>query len=244
MSALEGTAGRRRIYLMRHGHVDYFAKHVVDSGDTRLARLTEQGQEEANAAGLALRHVKFDLAVSSGLHRTQQTAEIVLELNEGAPILEQEPRLVELHSDTYVQFESKDHFLEFMLHQYENAGDDGARYFGDGELFSEAMERTLDGLTALLNRPNWSTALVVAHEGINRVILSWMCHAGLRALESFEQDTGCINVLDFDLLPSEDGDGTRIDRRIMKSVNLTPKNYIKHGMNLRSLEAIFIGGPS
>ena len=51
---------------------------------------------------------------------------------------------------------------------------------------------------------------------------------------AFEQDTGCINVLDFDLHT----DGS-IERTMIKSVNLTPYNWLKHGMNLTSLEAIF-----
>ena len=53
-------------------------------------------------------------------------------------------------------------------------------------------------------------------------------------LNAFEQDTGCINVLDFDLTP----DGS-IGRTMIKSLNLTPYNWLKHGMNLTSLEAIF-----
>jgi len=32
MSFLPGTEARRRIYLMRHGHVDYLAKHVAAPG--------------------------------------------------------------------------------------------------------------------------------------------------------------------------------------------------------------------
>jgi probable phosphoglycerate mutase len=48
-------------------------------------------------------------------------------------------------------------------------------------------------------------------------------------------------VLDFDMVPREDGSlGTEIARRLIKAVNLTPYNYVKHGMNLSSLEAIFV----
>ena len=32
---------------------------------------------------------------------------------------------------------------------------------------------------------------------------------------------------------------TQIERGVVKAVNLTPANYLKNGMNLRSLEAIF-----
>jgi probable phosphoglycerate mutase len=57
------------------------------------------------------------------------------------------------------------------------------------------------------------------------------------ATNAFEQDTGCINVLDFDMVPGESV--PEIARVLIKAVNLTPYNYLKHGMNLTSLEAIF-----
>ena len=81
--------------------------------------------------------------------------------------------------------------------------------------------------------------LLVAHEGINRLVLGWMTGNGLAAVQAFEQDLACINVLDFDLVPAERGQGVEIARRIIKAVNLTPYNYVKHGMNLTSLEFIF-----
>jgi probable phosphoglycerate mutase len=63
---------------------------------------------------------------------------------------------------------------------------------------------------------------------------------GLNAIQAFEQDLACINILDFDLVPRADGSvGTEIARAMIKAVNLTPYNYTKHGMNLTSLEAIF-----
>jgi hypothetical protein len=47
-------------------------------------------------------------------------------------------------------------------------------------------------------------------------------------------------VLDFDMAPSSDGAPAQdIARVLVKAVNLTPYNYLKHGMNLTSLEAIF-----
>ena len=239
MSSLPGTTGRRRIYLMRHGHVDYFAKEVVESKDPRLARLTDQGVAQARAAGRALASVGFDIAICSGLRRTRQTAEYVLAEQAGsAPELETDSRIEELHSGQYIEFKTREQLAATMTFQFENAHLEGATFLEGGELFSEAIVRTIVALEDLLSRDSWHTALVVAHEGINRIILSWMCHAGLNASASFEQDTGCINILDFDLATSVKG-RSQIERRIIKSVNLTPENYIKFGMNLRSLEAIF-----
>ena len=85
---------------------------------------------------------------------------------------------------------------------------------------------------------------MVAHEGINRLILGWSTGNGLKAVQSFEQDPACINVIDFDMVPREDGSvGTEIARCLIKSVNVTPYNYTKHGMNMTSLEAIFAREP-
>lgn len=108
-----------------------------------------------------------------------------------------------------------------------------------GEIFTDALARAERTFLRLLVRPDWHTALVVAHEGINRVVLSWMAGAGLNAVQAFDQDLACVNVLDFDLVPAESGQGTEIARRIIRAVNMTPYNYIKHGMNLTSLEFIF-----
>lgn len=70
--------------------------------------------------------------------------------------------------------------------------------------------------------------------------MSWASGAGLLAAPSFEQDTGCVNVIDFDMVLGADGKpGQEIERALIKAVNLTPYNYVKHGMNLTSLEAIF-----
>lgn len=239
MSALPGTTGRRRIYLMRHGFVDYTAPEVVRSGDPSRARLTPRGREEAHAAGLALAEVGFDLAISSGLPRTRETAEIVLDNHPAAPVLEDEPRFEELRSGRYIHFTSAAQLAAVMSFQFERAGDPGATFLEGGEAFADAMQRISTAMTQLLQRPGWAQALIVAHEGVNRLLLAWVLGAPLGACAGFEQDTGCINIVDFDMTPDPDGEGTRIERAVIKALNLTPANYLKNGMNLRSLEAIF-----
>ena len=238
MTYLEGTTGRRRIYLMRHGHVDYLSDDVVQSKNPRLARLTPQGQEEANAAGQALAAIPFDILICSGLRRSRETATFVQDWQAGTPPeLEDDPRFEELNSGTFIEFKSREQLAATMTFQFENADKPGATFLDGGEKFTDGRERAIAGLSALIDRPSWSNALIVGHEGINRVILSWFCNAGLNASVSFEQDTGCINILDVDLVPN--GAGHTIERKLIKAVNLTPLNYEKHGMNLRSLEAIF-----
>lgn len=239
MSALAGTTGRRRVYLMRHGFVDYTSRIVRESADPSLAELTDEGREEARIAGGALADVSFDLALCSGLTRTRQTAEIVLGAHPETHELEADPRFGELRSGQYINFQSAEQLAATMTFQFEQAGEPGATFLEGGEAFADAMVRIEQGFRSLLKRPDWSTALLVAHEGVNRLALAWVLGAPLGACAGFEQDTGCINIIDFDLVPDETGERTRIERAVIKAVNLTPANYLKNGMNLRSLEAIF-----
>lgn len=225
---------------MRHGHVDYLHKRVAESGDTSVVPLTALGREQATASGKALAHVAFDVVMSSGYPRTRETLERVLAENAHTlPAIDTEPGLVEVHTGKMTGVRSRREMAAAMAFQYDAAGEPGARLFEGGEVFADALARASDAILTLLARPGWHTALVVAHEGINRVVLGWMTGNGLSAVQTFEQDLACINVLDFDLVPAQSGQGVEIQRRIIKAVNLTPYNYVKHGMNLTSLEFIF-----
>lgn len=251
MSALPGTTGRRRIYLMRHGHVDYFGKEIrAAGGDTKVVPLTPLGQEQAKAGGAALAHVHFDRAVCSGVPRTIQTATHVLDAQpaDQRPKLEVVGDLIEIHGGGIVKARTRTELAAEMTFHFEQAGVAGATMMEGGEVFAEAETRAVAAIRALLAEPGWTTTLIAAHEGINRVILGWAAlgtkGSGLHAVRSFEQDPACINVIDFDMVPRADGSlGTEIERAIIKAVNITPYNYMKHGANMTSLEAIFAANP-
>jgi len=242
MSTLPGTTGRRRVYLMRHGHVDYFAPEVVRTRNTRDVVLTAQGRREASAAGRALTAIAFDRAICSGLPRTRETAEIVLSLAANPPSLQVQSGLEEIHGGR-AQVTSRAELVATMAFQFARSAEEGATMLAGGEAFAVAQARSVAVIRQLLGEPDWKQILIVAHEGINRLLLSWASGAGLLAARAFEQDTGCINVIDFDMVPAEGGGiGSEIERALIKTVNLTPYNYLKHGMNLTSLEAIFARG--
>lgn len=243
MSALPGTTGRRRIYLLRHGHVDYFGREVRESGLTDLVPLTPLGREQAKASGAALAHVRFDKALSSGLPRTRETAEIVLAANADAGhlTLGVDRDLVEIKGGAGLpRAKSREELAARMTFEFDQAAEPGARMMG-GDVFADVQARASSAIRRLLAEPGWHTALVVAHEGVNRLILSWMTGNALKGVQAFEQDLACINILDFDMVPRADGGvGTEIFRSMIKAVNITPYNFVKHGMNLTSLEAIFV----
>ena len=77
--ALDG-AERRRIYLFRHGAVDYVDVHgkVVADPDPDGVALNAKGQAQAEAMRELFAGVTVDRAVCSGLRRTRETASRVL----------------------------------------------------------------------------------------------------------------------------------------------------------------------
>ncbi len=236
--ALPGTKGRSRLYLMRHGHVDYFSAPRLTGGADAVP-LTERGREEAAAAGIALSHVTFDRAICSGLPRTRQTAEIVLSHQIGeSPGLVDDGRIRELRGGgarLRAQIFDLSELSRQIYEAFAGADQPGASLGEGGEPFVDAYARVSAWAEEFLVAPDWTTALVVAHEGVNRLLLGWATGAGLSAVGPFEQDTACLNVIDVDVA----GDPPVITRRIIKAVNVTPYNYVKHGMNQTSLEAIF-----
>ena len=229
---MQGT-GRRRIFLMRHGHVDYFAPGLTDP---RVVPLTEEGREQAAAARDALSSVDFDLAIHSGLPRTRETAAIVLEGRALSPTAEQ--GLEELKSG-WVEAKSREELAAMLAFSFDDAHLPGASFLPDGESFVAAESRIVAAMDSLIARADWRTALIVAHEGVNRIILGWACGGGLKTIGAFEQDLACVNVIDLDITRGEGGHDLQIERAILKAVNVTPYDYLKGGLPRTSLEHLF-----
>lgn len=228
------ATGRRRLFLMRHGHVDYFAPGLKDP---RSVPLTETGRLQAQACRDALRHISFDAAVASGLPRARETAEIILSVHPEAPDIRNDENFEELKSG-FLKAESREELAARLAFCFDDAGDPGARFLPDGETFAAAEARIVDGMQNLVRGEAWRSALLVAHEGVNRIILGWACGGGLKSIGAFEQDLCCINVIDIDVVPASTG-GVAIERAVLKAVNLTPYDYAKAGLPRTSLEHLF-----
>lgn len=227
--------GRRRLYLMRHGHVDYFRPGLIDFTSVPL---TDEGREQASRAGKALQGVSFDHAFHSGLRRTEETLGLVLDETGQDPPVDAIDGFAEIRggrarAKTPVELAAR------LAFAFDDAGAEGASFLPGGELFRDAETRIVAALDDLLHARRWRTALLVAHEGVNRILLAHLTGGGLSALSHFEQDLCAINVLDFDIVPAERGEGTKLERVILKAVNVTAHDPVKEGLPRTSLEHLF-----
>lgn len=218
---------RRRVFLMRHAQAEYVRPDGTRAPDSRLVPLTAQGRDEAARMSRLLADAHFDRAICSGLPRTQQTATIIL--GERNLPLEIVGDLEEIRGGDAVARASLSP-VDYAYAMFRATEPDAC--FAHGEKFSEFANRVLPAFQAILADNSWSSLLLVAHGGVNRAILSHILGGGLASFGTLEQDSCCLNIIDFDAAPV---DGAVL-RRIIRGLNLTADDPVKLSQPLTSLE--------
>lgn len=214
--SLPGTIGRRRVYLMRHGDVSYFDSEGPVEQTT--VNLTKEGQKNAAMMGDLLKNSHFDRAICSGLPRTLQTAKLVL--GDREEMLEINPEFKEYRTGNPMALNTWALVEKELIYVNDMADEPGARY-ARGEVIADFHTKIITAFEKLLIEPGWTTLLLVAHGGVNSVILSWIFGDKKSNSARFEQDPACVNILDFDIIDQQ------IKRKIIRTLNLTPYNLAK-----------------
>jgi len=186
---------RRRIYLMRHGAVEYVAPDGRRYGSEERP-LSAAGREQARAAGAFLRAagVRPDRAMASTLPRTIETAREVLGALGLALPVEQRDALKEIRSGRVSAIPEADLEREYAQ-AFVGVVPAERRYLG-GESFGAMVARVQADVVRIVADPSWDTLLLVLHGAINRAILSYALTGAATYLGNFQQSPGCLNVLD------------------------------------------------
>jgi broad specificity phosphatase PhoE len=208
---------RRRIYLLRHGQVAYF----VDGRpvEPEEVQLTEEGRRESEQTANALSGIAFDRVITSGLARAVETARIV------APGCEPEawPDLRELESGRLADLLDPEAAFVGAL---SGTPPEDATFLG-GETIGSLLDRALPALQRLAGEPGWDIALVVAHGGTIRALLSYALTGGREFLGNFEVAPASISILDVG------------DDWIVRAVNVTPYDLAHTRTRLRTMEELW-----
>jgi probable phosphoglycerate mutase len=215
------AAMRRRLYLMRHGAVSYFR----DDGtpvDPDAVVLNEEGRAQAAAARELLAQVEFDRVLTSGLPRTNETAEIVAQSHEA----EQWTELRELRGERLSSIPAEELESAFV-HAFRGVVPNEKRFLG-GETIGQLFDRVLPAVERLLADETWDTALAVLHGAVNRAILSYALTGERMFLGHFEQAPACVNVLDI----GEDWPANAI----VRAVNVAPLDLLHASTRMTTME--------
>jgi probable phosphoglycerate mutase len=218
---------RRRLYLMRHGEVDYF------DGAGRPFRpatvpLNAEGRRQAEAAARALATVPLDLALTSGLRRTVETAELAL-AGRAVPV-QVEPRMREIETGRLSEWAAAtpEQIERVVLGALASDLTPESTFLA-GESFGSLQARLTACWAEILARRDWRHLLIVAHGVVNRMLLTRLVGSGLGGIGALEQDAGCINLVEVD----------DAGRCLVRLANYSPANPLKQGMELTTVEGLY-----
>lgn len=183
----------RRIYLVRHGEIDC-GKEKRYIGITDLP-LNDKGRAQAYRLKAYFSDIDIEKAYISPLIRCVQTSEIVLESKgiEGIRVdALKEINLGEWEGKSFAYI--KGHFPE----QYKKRG-----IYMDcfappgGESFEQLQRRVMPAFDRIIDSTD-GNILIIAHAGVNRVIISRLKALPLRDIMKLPQPYGCVNILYMD----------------------------------------------
>lgn len=182
------------IYLLRHGETAWNADGNRYCGRTDLP-LTEKGVSQARLAGSRLEGIAFDAAYSSPLQRAYDTACLA---GHGMQV-QRDPRLIEVDFGGW-EGKTKEAFVpeNETLWRAWSETPETIRAGGTGETALEVVTRADDFYRELLQRHSSGNILVVGHNGINRLYLSFKLGMPLGHYRRFFLDNAAVSWFTLD----------------------------------------------
>lgn len=220
---------RRRLYLVRHGHVSYFDADGQPLNPKHVA-LSPLGISQVQSLAAVLKAVRIDRILCSDLERARQTAQLLVEQSGAGIVPQPEPGLREIRAGRLREVPA-DRLEAELGYAYDRAVNEDAAFVG-GENFADFERRILAVLQGLIAEPDWDSALMVSHDAVNRVLLCWAAGADRSAMAAFEQDMACLNIVDIDC-----ADG-KVVRRLIRTFNFTAYDAVKSGIGPTVMEQV------
>ena len=195
---LEQLDNRTRLFLIRHGELTtsqewrYVGHLDVDLNDT--------GIEQMKKIGGRLRHERVDVLLSSDLQRTRRGAEIIgtmIGLTPQPNAAFREINLGEWEGLT------RDEILARFPADFEERSQNLPNFrITNGESFADLQERVISQIEIVLKEYQGKNIALIAHGGVNRVIITHVLGMDLSNLTRIDQAYGCLNIIDyFDGMP-------------------------------------------
>ncbi|OEU63739.1 MAG: alpha-ribazole phosphatase [Desulfuromonadales bacterium C00003094] len=182
-----------RIFLLRHGEVEGHGEPRYN-GQQDVA-LTPRGRGHYRQLVERLQPRPIQAVYSSDLVRCFEGAEMLAAAHGLVPVAMQELR--ELHAG---EWEGRP-WSELQAHyptQWQARLDDIVHYrIPGGENLLDLRQRARSAVAEIIGRHRGQEVVVVAHGGINRILLLDALDAPLERILSLSQFYGCVNILDY-----------------------------------------------
>lgn len=182
----------KTVYLLRHGQINTSGKKryigILD------IPLSEEGIIQANKLKEYFSSICVDKIYSSSLIRSVQTAHII-----GGAENMQVSVMDELKEINMGDWEGKsfDEIRNKYPEEFKNRMENIEAFRPEnGESFGQCKKRAWDIFSKIISSDE-SNIIIVAHAGINRVILASLLGIPMNNIFKFKQDYGCINKIRF-----------------------------------------------
>lgn len=186
-----------RVILVRHGETEWNSQNLLQ-GSTDVP-LNDKGKLQAEKVSTFLKNVPIHHAFSSSLIRAKDTASIILQHHNIT--LETRPALAEIHrghwqgmtlDEIEMQYPEQFNLWRKHPHRLQNYS---------GETLQSASDRVWTEWCNLLN-PSQSqlksrNVLVVAHEGVNRLLLCRLTGLPFSKFWEVPQHNTALNAIDY-----------------------------------------------
>lgn len=183
-----------RLYLVRHGQPrGHEEKRMYGHQDTELG---DEGIAHLHRLGIRLKDEAITAIYSSDLKRSYEGARILAQYLRLTP---QTP-LRDLRERSFGAFEGLtwQEIEERFPGKIKEMMSDWIGYCAPGaESIKDLERRVVPTLKELLKKHKGKRIALVGHGGVNRVILLNALGMSLNRLFSFEQDYGCLNIIDY-----------------------------------------------
>lgn len=184
---------RTRLFLLRHGQVEgHEAKRY--NGQKNVP-LTGHGRRQLDEIAARLAGVPLDAVWSSDLDRCRYGAER-LAAPRGLEVVCRE-ELRELHAGEWEGLTWEELQRLYPLQWQARLADIVDYRMPGGESFRDAARRVLPERDRLLALHPGQNVALVAHGGVNRILLLDALGAPLDKVFCLEQDYACLNVIDY-----------------------------------------------
>jgi alpha-ribazole phosphatase len=183
-----------RIYLWRHPEVQG-AKDGRYFGHTDVP-LTRSGKLQVAAVLKSMSGVKLSGVYCSDLQRARMLADAVARQHQPRRKVETKEALRELNLGSWEGLSFKEISKRFPQELAARMNNLAAYCIAGGESLEDLAARVVPAFQEIVSANQGGQVCVVAHAGVNRVLLAKLMGTPLDRIFRIEQDFACLNIID------------------------------------------------
>jgi len=185
---------KTRIYLLRHGET-VNSRGVFKFNGHFDVDVTEEGSRQLSLQAQRLKNRPIRYVYSSDLKRAVKGAEIIASTLSAKAITDR--RLREISAGNWEGLSASE-VQEKYPEDFKSRYSDIVNFrIPGGENLLDVRKRSLAAISEILDRHKGEETAIVAHGGINRVILSDAIGLDLKNILRIEQEFGCLSIIDY-----------------------------------------------